>query len=87
MINVQVDKTENESNASVVRRFTKRVQGAGILPRVRGIRFVRRSPSPYTKKKFVLRAIERRRALERLIKLGKAPVGGTEKGTRSRASS
>lgn len=73
-INVQIEKTENESNASVIRRFTKRVQGAGILTRVRRIRYAKRALSEYTKKKFVLRSIIRRKELEKLIKLGKVPL-------------
>ncbi len=74
MINVEVDKTANESNASVIRRFTKRVQGAGILTRVRRIRYKKREPSAYTKKKFVLKSIARRAVIEELVKLGKMPA-------------
>jgi hypothetical protein len=84
MINVQVDKLETESNANVIRRFTKRVQGAGILPRVRSIRYAKRAPSEYTKKKFVLRSIIRRKEVERLVKLGKMPLEQERTGKRKR---
>ncbi len=74
MINVEVDKTANESNASVIRRFTKRVQGAGILTRVRKIRYHKRGISEFTKKKFVLKSIARKAVIDELVKLGKMPA-------------
>lgn len=78
MINVEVDKTGNESNASVIRRFTKRVQGAGILTRVRRIRYQKREQSAFTKKKFVLKSIARRAIIDELVKMGKMPVDQRE---------
>ena len=78
MINVEVEKTANESNASVIRRFTKRVQGAGILMRVRRIRYQKRDPSAFTKKKFVLKSIARRAVINELVKLGKMPANKHE---------
>ena len=45
--NVEIDKKSNESNASMLRRFTKAVQGSGVLPRVRSIRYSTRKLSPY----------------------------------------
>lgn len=38
-VNVEVKKNANENALSLVRRFQKRVQESGILPRVRGIRY------------------------------------------------
>ncbi|TSC61147.1 MAG: hypothetical protein G01um101448_596 [Parcubacteria group bacterium Gr01-1014_48] len=78
VINVEVDKTGNESNASVIRRFTKRVQGAGILTRVRRIRYKKREPSAFTKKKFVLKSISRRAIIDELVKMGKMPIDRRE---------
>jgi len=72
-VNVQVDKLSNENALSLVRRFTKRVQGAGILNRVRKIRYKVRNASPYTKKKRALKHIRRKEEVEKLIKLGKLP--------------
>ena len=37
--NVEVKKNANENALSLVRRFQKRVQESGVLPRVRGIRY------------------------------------------------
>jgi ribosomal protein S21 len=71
MINIQVEKNSNENNINLLRRFTKRVQGAGILNRVRGLRYAERTPSPYTKKKRALKTLRRRSEMDELIKLGK----------------
>ncbi len=71
MINAEVVKTGNENNLNLIRRFTKRVQGSGILPRVRSIRYSLRKPSEYVKKKKTLKVIKRRDEIADLIKLGK----------------
>ncbi|MBI2475987.1 MAG: hypothetical protein HYV67_01980 [Candidatus Taylorbacteria bacterium] len=71
-INVEVAKTGTESGVSLLRRFTKRVQGAGILPRVRSLRYKDRNKSPGTRKKMTLKKLARRKEVDRLIKLGKA---------------
>ena len=71
MINAEVQKTGNENNVNLIRRFTKRVQGAGILPRVRSIRYSLRKPSKYVKKKKTLKVLRRREEVAELIKLGK----------------
>ena len=71
MINIQVDKNNNENNVNLIRRFTKRVQGAGILPRVRSIRYSARKQSKYVVKKHALKRIEKRKIVDELIKMGK----------------
>ncbi len=80
MINAEVLKTGNENNVNLIRRFTKRVQNAGILPRVRSIRYSTRKASKYVKKKKTLKVIRRREEVTELIKLGKmsefTPRGG-----------
>lgn len=73
MINVQVERSSNENNVSLIRRFTKRVQGAGILPRVRSIRYSARAVSEYVKKKKTLKSIGNRERIAELIKMGKMP--------------
>ncbi len=70
-VNVEVTKTGTENNANIIRRFTKRVQEAGILRRVRGIRYKDRNRSKYVRKKKTLASLERRKEIEVLIKLGK----------------
>jgi len=70
-VNVEVTKNGNENNVNLIRRFTKRVQGAGILPRVRSIRYSTRKQSEYVKKKKTLKLLKRREEVAELIKLGK----------------
>ena len=60
MINVEVQKTGTENPMSVLKRFTRRVQGAGILPRVRSLRYAKRAESRYVRKKRALKVIARR---------------------------
>ena len=69
--NVEVSKNSNESNASVLKRFTRRVQEAGILPRVRSIRYAERNKSEYVRKKNALKMLVRKENILELIKLGK----------------
>ncbi len=38
-VNVEVKKNASENARSLIRRFQKRVQESGVLPRVRGIRY------------------------------------------------
>ncbi|MBI5005029.1 MAG: 30S ribosomal protein S21 [Candidatus Lloydbacteria bacterium] len=71
MINVEVEKNPNESAASLIRRFTKRVQGTNILVKVRGERYASRPQSKFRRKASALRRIARRAEVERLKKLGK----------------
>jgi len=71
MINAEVVKTGNENNLNLIRRFTKKVQGAGILPRVRSIRYSSRKMSEYVKKKKTLKVLRRREEVAELIKMGK----------------
>lgn len=74
MINIEVEKNNNENNLSLLRRFTKRVQGAGILPRVRSIRYKARKLSVYKTKMKTLKSIKRKKEVEELIKMGKFQV-------------
>lgn len=69
--NVEVIKTGTESTTNLIRRFTKRVQGSGIVRRVRGIRYRSRPQSKTARKKRALRSIERKEAVAELIKQGK----------------
>ena len=69
--NIEVEKNSSESNASVLRRFTKKVQGSGVLPRVRSIRYSGRKLSHYKTKMKTLENLKRRADRAELIKLGK----------------
>lgn len=70
-INIEIEKNNNESNASMLRRFTKKVQGSGILPRVRSIRYSGRALSPYKVKVQRLASITKKAEIEELIRMGK----------------
>ncbi len=71
MINVEIQKGASENNTSMLRRFTKKVQGSGILNKVRSIRYSERKLSPYKVKVQRLNSLKRKGEIEELIKLGK----------------
>ncbi len=68
---VYVKRKDHESTASLLRRFTRRVQSAGILIRARQGRFYKSKPTKRARKERALRRLERMRERERLAKLGK----------------
>ena len=69
--NVQVTKNNNESSANVIRRFTKRVQGAGIIPKVRSGRYFSRLKSDNVRRTAKLKKLDKRADYEKQVKLGK----------------
>jgi len=69
--NVEVEKTGGESTANLIRRFTKRVQGAGIIPKVRSGRYHERIKSENVKQTKRLKTLKRKETYEELLKLGK----------------
>jgi ribosomal protein S21 len=71
MINVEVTKNANENNLGIIRRFTKKVQGSGILPKVRSLRYSQRDLSFYKNKKNTLKNLKRKAEIMELIKMGK----------------
>ena len=71
MINVEIIRNGTENSMGTLRRFTKKVQGAGILPRVRSLRYNQRDLSHYKTKMKTLKAIKRKAEILELIKLGK----------------
>lgn len=68
---VEVEKKENESTASLIRRFSHKLQQSGNLIRVRFLQFKRRPKSELSKKKEALWRIARQKEVEYLKKLGK----------------
>jgi ribosomal protein S21 len=72
-INVEVAKGGNDNNLGLIRKFTKRVQGSGILARLRSKRYSVRKLSEYVKKKKTLKKIAAREKIRELIKMGKMP--------------
>lgn len=71
MINIEVTKTDNENTLNLIRRFSKKVQGAGIIKRMRTLRYRARPMSTYVQRKKTLKSIKRKEEVLELIKLGK----------------
>lgn len=70
-VNIEVVKGPNENNLSVLRRFTKRVQGAGILPRVRSKRYNERTKSKNVRQAKTIAYLKRKEETAELVKAGK----------------
>ena len=70
-INAEVSKSGSESTLSTIRKFSRRVQGTGLVRTVRGQRYFTRSTSKVVKKKRALKMIKRRAQYKQLIKEGK----------------
>lgn len=71
MINVEITRNANENNLGVLRRFTKKVQGSGVLGKVRSRRYSERKLSSYKVKKNTLKILGRKTKIMNLIKMGK----------------
>ncbi len=71
IVNAEVVKNESESDVNLIRRFSKRVQGTGLIQRMRARRYYARSQSRDVRRKHTLKVIERRENMRELIKLGK----------------
>lgn len=57
---VEVRKKEGESVASLVRRFSYRIQKSGVLVRAKKIKFYRKSKTKRARKQAALRRLEKR---------------------------
>ncbi len=68
---IEVKKTANENNMSLIRRFSRRVQEAGIIVTVKGKRYNEREPGKLARKNGALSRLARRAEIEKLKKLGK----------------
>ncbi len=79
---IEVKKAANENNITLVRRFSRRVQEAGIIIAVKGRRYAERTPSKLTRKTGALNRLARRQEIERLKKLGKWTEKPTRRGGR-----
>jgi ribosomal protein S21 len=69
--NVKVERNNTESSANVIRRFTKRVQNSGIIPRMRSERYHNREKSRNVQKAARLKKLDKKAQYEKLVKLGK----------------
>jgi ribosomal protein S21 len=70
-INAEVSKSGSESTLSTIRKFSRKVQGTGLVRTVRGGRYHLRDASKTVKKKRALKLIKRRAEFKQLVKEGK----------------
>ena len=68
---VEVRRGKNESAASLLRRFTRRAQGLGLVRLMRKKRYYEREKSKNVDHKRALVSIARREKYAELVKLGK----------------
>lgn len=68
---IEIKKNPNENNASVLRRFSRRIQESGVIQKVKGSRYSERQESKLKAKKSALKRLGRRKEIEKLRKLGK----------------
>lgn len=68
---VEVRRSKNESSASLIRRFSRRSQGLGLVRALRKRRYFVRTKSKNVDHMRAMVAAERRDAYNELVKLGK----------------
>ncbi len=71
MINAEVQKSGSENALSTIRKFSRRVQGTGLIKTVRANRYYVRPGSKIVKKKRALKLIKRREEYRQNVKEGK----------------
>lgn len=83
-INAEVSKSGSESTLSVIRKFSRRVQGTGLVKNARKNRYYERTKSKTVQKKRALKLIKRRADFKQLVKEGKAPEAPVRRGFQNR---
>ena len=68
---IEVRRGKNESATALIRRFTRKAQGLGLVREVRGRRYWERSRSKNVGRKRALISQKRRAQYNELVKLGK----------------
>lgn len=68
---VEVEKHPTESNASVMRRFSKRARSLGHVKKIKIDRYNVRTKSPLKKKQDKLKKIKKAASMEKLKKYGR----------------
>ena len=68
---VEVRRGKNESSTALIRRFTRRAQGLGLVREMRDRRYFKRSKSKNVGLKRALISKVRRETYNELVKLGK----------------
>lgn len=83
-INAEVTKTGSESTLSVIRKFSRRVQGTGLVKNSRKNRYYERTKSKTVQKKRALKLLKRRADFKQLVKEGKVAEKPERRGPYSR---
>jgi len=68
---VHLVKKDKENSMAVLKRFSQKVRSAGIIPRVKSLRYNDRAASDLVRKQKALRKIKNKAEGDRLRKLGK----------------
>ena len=68
---IEVSKNSNENNASILRRFSRRIQESRIIQTVKKNRYNEREESKLKVKKSTLRRLTKNKEKEKMRKLGK----------------
>ena len=79
---IEVRRGKNESSASLIRRFSRRAQGLGLVREMRKRRYYIRLKSKNVDHKRALIGVGRRASYQELVKLGK--IDPTERKTKGR---
>lgn len=69
-VNVSVTKSGSESVPSMIRRFSKRVQGSGIIRKAKSVRFHQRTVSKNKRRIGALRRLEKNEKRDEMVRLG-----------------
>ena len=69
--NIELKRNANENGLSLIRRFSRKMQESGIIPKVKGNRYASRAMTKLAQKNMRLKSLARRKEVERLKKLGK----------------
>lgn len=78
-INAEVQKSGSENTLATIRKFSRKIQGTGLVKTVRGQRYHTRNASKIVTKKRALKLLKRRENFQQLLKEGKvteAPARG-----------
>lgn len=68
---VEVKRGKNESTSALIRRFSRRAQGLGVVREMRDRRYFERNKSKNVHHKRALISLARREKYNELVKLGK----------------
>ncbi len=83
---VEVRRGKNESSSALIRRFTRRAQGLGLVRELRDRRYYKRTKSKNVDRKRALVSLARRERYNELVKLGKIDPAArrTARGSKSK---